>query len=50
MYNVFDEEVFKENGYAKFFGDDNKPMVNTIQGPSYDEAVSDAAAINCVIK
>ena len=39
MYNVFDKSLIgTSNSYAQFFGDDEKPMVNTLQGPSEEEA------------
>lgn len=46
MYNVFDKDILTENGYAQFFGDDNKPMVNTLQGPA-DENVKKASETCC---
>ncbi len=39
MYSLFDKSLTgTSNSYTQFFGDDEKPMVNTIQGPWDDEA------------
>jgi hypothetical protein len=33
MHDFFDTEEPDENSYTSYFGEDDKPLINTIRGP-----------------